>query len=82
MLRLLPVYATPPPLVNPPSAVMAVYVDDYDATLKKVKIDSHGLLMLQPFNPDYETAVYTPEDQERLNIKPLGLLIEHRQKWV
>ena len=63
-------------------AVMAVYVDDYDATLKKVKIDSHGLLMLQPFNPDYETAVYTPEDQERLNIKPLGILIEHRQKWV
>ena len=63
-------------------AVMAVYVGDYDATLKKVKIDSHGLLMLQPFNPDYETAVYTPEEQQRLNVKPLGILVEHRKRWV
>lgn len=63
-------------------AVMAVYVGDYDATLKKVKIDNHGLLMLQPFNPDYETAVYTPEEQQRLNVKPLGILVEHRKRWV
>ncbi|MEE0509732.1 MAG: LexA family transcriptional regulator [Peptococcaceae bacterium] len=63
-------------------AVMAVYVGDYDATLKKVKIDSHGILMLQPFNPDFETKIFTPEEQQRQNVKPLGILVEHRKRWV
>lgn len=62
-------------------AVMAVYIDGYDATLKKVKIDHNGILMLQPFNSEFETRIFTPDEQRTHNIRPLGVLVEHRQKW-
>lgn len=63
------------------SAVMAVYVNGYNATLKRVRIDHNGFLTLQPFNPSHEPMTYTPEEQEELPVKPLGLLVETRKKW-
>lgn len=62
-------------------AVMAVYVNGYNATLKRVRIDHNGYLMLQPFNPSHEPTTYTPEEQQALPVKPLGLLLETRKKW-
>lgn len=62
-------------------AVMAVYVNGYNATLKRVRIEQNGILMLQPFNPDHETKIYTPDQQRELPVKPLALLVETRKKW-
>lgn len=62
-------------------AVMAVYVNGYNATLKRVRIDHNGFLTLQPFNPTHEPMTYTPEEQAGLPVKPLGLLVETRKKW-
>lgn len=62
-------------------AVMAVYVNGHNATLKRVRIDHNGILTLQPFNPSHEPKAYTPEEQERLPVRPLGLLVETRKKW-
>lgn len=62
-------------------AVMAVYVNGYNATLKRVRIDHNGFLTLQPFNPSHEPMTYTPEEQAKLPVRPLGLLIETRKKW-
>lgn len=62
-------------------AVMAVYVNGYNATLKRVRIDHNGYLTLQPFNPSHEPQTYTPEEQQSLPVKPLGLLLETRKKW-
>lgn len=62
-------------------AVMAVYVNGYNATLKRVRIDHNGFLTLQPFNPAHEPMTYTPEEQKKLPVKPLGLLVETRKKW-
>lgn len=62
-------------------AVMAVYVNGYNATLKRVRIDHNGFLTLQPFNPTHEPMTYTPEEQAELPVKPLGLLVETRKKW-
>ena len=61
--------------------VMAVYVNGYNATLKRVKIEQNGLLILQPFNPSYDVRIYTKEQQEELPVKPLGVLVESRKKW-
>lgn len=63
------------------NAVMAVYVGEYEATLKKVRIETNGILSLQPFNPEHETRVFTPEQQKEFNVKPVGILVEHRKKW-
>lgn len=62
-------------------AVMAVYIDDYTATLKKVRLEQNGILMLQPFNPEYETRIFTPEEQRSHHVTPLGILVEHRTRW-
>lgn len=62
-------------------AVMAVYIDDYTATLKKVRLEQNGILMLQPFNPEYETRIFTPEEQRSHHVTPLGVLVEHRTRW-
>ena len=62
-------------------AVMAVYVNGYNATLKKVKIEPNGILSLIPFNHQHETRIFTPEEVGRVPVRPLGLLVETRKKW-
>ncbi len=53
-----------------------VYVNGYDATLKRV-IKKENAIILQPLNPEFETKVYGPGDEE---IKVLGIVIELRRK--
>lgn len=63
------------------NSVMAVYVNGYNATLKKVKIEPNGILSLIPFNHQHETRIFTPEEVDRVPVRPLGLLVETRKKW-
>lgn len=62
-------------------AVMAVYVNGDNATLKQVHLQPNGILTLKPFNPLREAYSYTPEEQESLPVKPLGILKELRAKF-
>lgn len=61
--------------------VMAVYVNGYNATLKRVKLKDGGIVLLEAFNPSYETQMYTAEEVEDTPVKPCGILIETRKKW-
>ncbi len=62
-------------------AVMAVYVNGDNATLKQVRLQPNGILTLQPFNPSCDAYSYTPEEQASLPVKPLGILKELRAKF-
>lgn len=61
--------------------VMAVYVNGYNATLKRVKLKDGGIVLLEAFNPSFETQVYTAEEVEKTPVKPCGILVETRKKW-
>lgn len=55
-----------------------VYVNGYDATLKKV-LKKTDCIILQPLNPEYEPKVYDYTDQ--LNpVKIAGVVVEIRRK--
>ena len=60
--------------------VCAVYVNGYNATLKKVIKQTDGGILLQPFNPAYEARSYTPEECEELPVTIYGVMIEFRGK--
>lgn len=55
-----------------------VYVNGYDATLKKVIKNENGI-MLQPLNPEYTPRQYDYND-ERYPISILGIVVEIRRK--
>ncbi len=55
-----------------------VYVNGYDATLKKVVKNEDGI-MLQPLNPEYVPKQYDYND-ERYPISILGIVVEIRRK--
>lgn len=60
--------------------ICAVYVNGYNATLKKVMKMTDGGLLLQPFNPAYEAKAYTPEECENLPVRIFGVMVEFRGK--
>lgn len=55
----------------------AVYVNGYDATLKKIKKNEDGSVTLQPLNPNYAPQTYGINDEE-VNI--VGKVVEIRRK--
>ncbi len=55
----------------------AVYVNGYDATLKRV-IKQSDCIMLQPLNHSYEPKVYNYNDEDGVTI--LGVVVEMRRK--
>lgn len=57
-----------------------VYVNGYDATLKKVIKQQDGI-MLQPINPDYEPKKYGYND-EVFPVSILGVVVELRRKMI
>lgn len=61
--------------------VMAVYVNGYNATLKRVHVKSSGIIVLEAFNSEYETKIYTADEVESIPVRPCGVLIETRKKW-
>lgn len=61
--------------------IMAVYINGYNATLKRVHVKSGGIIVLEAFNSEYETKVYTADEVESIPVRPCGVLIETRKKW-
>ena len=57
-----------------------VYVNGYDATLKKVIKQQDGI-MLQPINPEYEPKKYDYND-EIFPVSILGVVVELRRKMI
>ena len=55
-----------------------VYVNGYEATLKKVVKQQDGI-MLQPLNPEYTPKFY-PYGPDELEINILGIVVEIRRK--
>lgn len=59
--------------------IMAVYVNGYNATLKRIRIKENGIVMLEANNTkEYETTVFTPEEVENLPVRPCGILRQIR----
>lgn len=57
-----------------------VYVNGYDATLKRVKIEADGSFSLIPRNPEWETKTYTPQEIKKLPVTVAGVVVELRRK--
>lgn len=55
-----------------------VYVNGYEATLKKV-VKQHDGIMLQPLNPEYTPKFY-PYGPDEPEIRILGIVVEIRRK--
>ena len=60
--------------------VCAVYVNGYDATLKRVKFSEAGELTTIPINPSYPPRTYTPEEIRSLPVSIAGVVVELRRK--
>lgn len=60
--------------------VCVVMVNGYDATLKQVKKDYNGI-MLVPFNPEYNTTFYSNKEIQELPIRIIGKIVELRGKF-
>lgn len=61
--------------------IMAVYVNGYNATLKRVRLKDGGIVILEAFNPDFQTKIYTAEEVANLPVKPCGILRQTRNDW-
>ncbi len=61
--------------------ICAVYVNGYEATLKKILKQSNGGIVLQPLNPAYEAKAYSKKECEELPVVILGRVIELRGKF-
>lgn len=61
--------------------IMAVYVNGYNATLKRVRLKDNGMIMLEAFNPTYGAQIFTAEEIENLPVRPCGILRETRTTW-
>lgn len=61
--------------------IMAVYINGYNATLKRVRLKDNGMIVLEAFNPTYGTQIFTAEEVENLPVRPCGILRETRTAW-
>lgn len=57
-----------------------VYVNGYEATLKKVKFGEDGSLSIIPNNQNYSPRTYTREQVEALPVSIAGVVVELRRK--
>lgn len=60
--------------------VCVVYVNGYDATLKKVKLGDDQSITLIPRNPEYPPRTYTRKEIENLPVSIAGVVVELRRK--
>lgn len=56
-----------------------VYVNGYDATFKKIKLNQTGIV-LQPINTNYEPMFFNNEQIESLPVRIIGKAVEIRRK--
>ena len=60
--------------------ICVVLVNGYDATVKKIKKDASGVMLI-PLNSDYEPMHYSNQDIETLPVTILGRVVELRAKF-
>lgn len=60
--------------------VCVVYVNGYDATLKRIKLNDDGSITLQPRNPEYPPRTYSPAEIESVPVSIAGVVVELRRK--
>lgn len=60
--------------------VCVVYVNGYDATLKRVLFGEDGSVTLKPQNPEYAPRTYSPDEVESLPLSIAGVVVELRRK--
>ncbi len=57
-----------------------VYVNGYDATLKRVKLHDDGSIEIIPLNVNYPPRTFTREEAENMPITIGGVVVELRRK--
>ncbi len=60
--------------------VCVVYVNGFDATLKRVKVDESGAWTLFPRNPEYPPKTYSAEEVRTVPLSIAGVVVELRRK--
>lgn len=60
--------------------VCVVYVNGYDATLKRVKVDETGAWTLIPRNPEYPPKTYSAQEVQTVPVSIAGVVVELRRK--
>lgn len=60
--------------------VCVVYVNGFDATLKRVKVDESGAWTLIPRNPEYPPKTYSAEEVRTVPVSVAGVVVELRRK--
>lgn len=60
--------------------VCVVYVNGYDATLKRVKVDEDGAWTLIPRNPEYPPKTYSAQEVQTVPVSIAGVVVELRRK--
>lgn len=58
----------------------AVYVNGYEATLKRVKLHSDGSVTLQPLNPNYAPRTYSADEVQNCPVGIAGVVEEIRRR--
>lgn len=59
-----------------------VSINGEDATLKRVRLQEDGAIILQPVNKDYSPRVFSLQQIEELPVKILGVVVEIRRKTI
>lgn len=60
--------------------VCVVYVNGFDATLKRVKVDESGAWTLIPRNPEYPPKTYSAREVRTVPVSVAGVVVELRRK--
>lgn len=57
-----------------------VYINGYEATLKKVKLEEDGSISIIPRNPNYPPRTYSAKEVAELPVSIAGVVVELRRK--
>lgn len=56
-----------------------VYINGYNATLKRVRLEADGSIQIVPINPQYPPRTYSAEEVQELPISIAGVVVELRR---
>lgn len=58
---------------------VVIYVNGYDATLKRLRLNPDGSLSIIPINPQYAPRTFTPEEIQEMPVSIAGVVVELRR---
>lgn len=58
---------------------VVIYVNGYDATLKRFRLNPDGSLSIIPINPQYAPRTFTPEEIQEMPVSIAGVVVELRR---